>query len=124
MRRSEPVSVAAGAAAVGGLVAFVGVYLGWFSVTAPAGSGSFGGTADWTGLVAAIAGLLAVVGGGAAVLLRGGVLGTWGAGLASVGGIFAAAMATIALLRLDAVAAETPAMSRPAAPVGPGCGSR
>jgi hypothetical protein len=105
-RRRESPSVAAGAAAVGGLLAFIGVYLGWFLISAGEARGITDGAADWTGLMAAIAGLAALLGGAAAMMFKDGAVSAFGAGLAAVGGVFAAAGALIALLRLDAIAAE------------------
>lgn len=104
-RTRDQLSIAAGAAAVGGLLAFIGVYLDWFTVTTAAGSRASDGTADWTGIVAAIAGLAALLGGGAVMVMKDSAVTKFGAGLAAVGRVFAAAGALIALLRLDPIAA-------------------
>jgi hypothetical protein len=103
---TDSLPIAAGAAAVGGLIAFLGVYLNWFTVTAGGVQAEVRGTEDWTGLVAVVAGLAALIGGGAAMLIKDSPVGKLGAALAGVGGVFAAAMAIIALLRLDAIAQD------------------
>jgi hypothetical protein len=58
----------------GGFLVFVGAYLKWFNFSVSvagfgASAGSASGTADWTGTVAVIAGIVAIGAGGAALLL-------------------------------------------------------
>lgn len=60
--------------AVGGLIGFLGVLVGWFSYSYPLSDGtatvSLSGTADWTGAVAMAAAFGAFAFGGAYVLLQ------------------------------------------------------
>lgn len=60
--------------AVGGLIGFLGVVVGWFEYSHPLGSGTatvtLSGTADWTGTVAMAAAFGAFAFGGAYLLLQ------------------------------------------------------
>jgi hypothetical protein len=60
--------------AVGGLIGFLGVIVGWFSYSYPLGNGTvtatLSGTADWTGAVALAAAFGAFAFGGAYVLFQ------------------------------------------------------
>lgn len=72
--KAGKISYAGVGVAVGGLVGFLGVMVGWFSYSYPLGNGTatvtMGGTADWTGAVAMAAAVGAFAFGGAFVLLQ------------------------------------------------------
>jgi hypothetical protein len=62
---TQQINYTAWAAIGGGFLGFVGVYLSWFSIQ---GVG-FNGTEDWTGVLAVVAGLVALAGGAVALLM-------------------------------------------------------
>lgn len=67
------INYAAWAILGGGFVILVGIFLNWFTVSASFGessvSASAAGTEDWTGVIALFAAIVAIAGGGAAVLM-------------------------------------------------------
>jgi hypothetical protein len=72
--KAGKISYAGVGVAVGGLVGFLGVMVGWFSYSYPLGNGtatvSLSGTVDWTGSVAMAAAFGAFAFGGAYVLFQ------------------------------------------------------
>ncbi len=72
--KAGKISYAGVGVAVGGVIAFFGVMVGWFSYSYPLGNGtatiSLSGTADWTGTVAMAAAFGAFAFGGAYLLLQ------------------------------------------------------
>ena len=72
--KAGKISYAGVGVAVGGLIGFLGVLVGWFSYSYPLGNGtatvSLSGTVDWTGTVAMAAAFGAFAFGGAYVLLQ------------------------------------------------------
>lgn len=72
--KAGKISYAGVGVAVGGLIGFLGVVIGWFSYSYPAGDGNvtvtLSGTADWTSAVAMAAAFGAFAFGGAYVLLQ------------------------------------------------------
>jgi len=72
--KAGKISYAGVGVAVGGVIGFLGVMVGWFKYAYPVGNGSvtvtLSGTADWTGTVAMAAAFGAFAFGGAYVLLQ------------------------------------------------------
>jgi hypothetical protein len=72
--KAGKISYAGVGVAVGGLIGFLGVVVGWFKYSYPLGNGTvtttLSGTADWTGTVAMAAAFGAFAFGGAYVLLQ------------------------------------------------------
>jgi hypothetical protein len=72
--KAGKISYAGVGVAVGGLIGFLGVMVGWFKYSYPQGSGTtsvtLGGTADWTGTAAMAAAFGAFAFGGAYILLQ------------------------------------------------------
>jgi hypothetical protein len=72
--KAGKISYAGVGVAVGGLIGFLGVMVGWFKYSHPLGNGTatvtLSGTADWTGTVAMAAAFGAFAFGGAYLLLQ------------------------------------------------------
>jgi hypothetical protein len=113
--RSGEIDYAAWALVGGGFLILLGIFLKWFSVTANiagfSGSISKAGTEDWTGIVALIASLVAIGGGGAAILLADVRIKRSALMAAAIAGVIALVVTVIAFFRANSVGVELPVLA-------------
>jgi hypothetical protein len=117
---SSQIDYAAWALIGGGFLVFIGVYLKWFDFSASVGgfstSASSNGTSDWTGVVAVIAGLVAIGAGGAALLLSDDIKRTARL-IGATAGVVALIVTVIAFFRVSSVGVDLPTTGGAAASI-------
>jgi hypothetical protein len=113
--RSGEIDYAAWSLVGGGFLILLGIFLKWFSVTANiagfSGSISKAGTEDWTGIVTLIASLVAIAGGGAAILLADVRVKRSALMAATIAGVIALVVTVIAFFRANSVGVELPVLA-------------
>jgi hypothetical protein len=113
--RAGDIDYAAWALVGGGFLILLGIFLKWFSVTANiagfSGSISKAGTEDWTGVVALIAALVAIGGGGAAILMTDARIKRSALMAATIAGVIALVVTVIAFFRANSVGVELPVLA-------------
>ena len=104
---------AALAVAGGGFLGFIGIFLKWFTVEASvagfSASASANGTTDWTGVLAAIAALVALAGGAAALIMSDEGIKRMALAVAAIGGVLLLIATVAAFFRTGNVDVSLPA---------------
>lgn len=110
---SRPLPTAAIIVAVGGLIALIGTFLDWATVDikfsgpfldqVPEQSGGESGISHWTGILALIGGLVAVVGAGALAFAPDARLRRYGAWAGLIGGAVAVGIAVLGIFVKDEI---------------------
>jgi hypothetical protein len=99
----------------GGFLVLLGIFLNWFTVTAQiagfSGSISKAGTEDWTGMVALVASIVAIAGGGAAILMSDAGIKRSALMAATIAAVVALVVTLIAFFRANSVGVDLPVLA-------------
>lgn len=106
------INYAAWAMLGGGFLILVGIFLNWFTVSASiagfSASASESGTGDWTGIVALIASLVAIGGGGSAILMADPAIKRYSLIAGATAGVIALIVIVVAFFRANNVGIDLP----------------